>query len=131
LERELSEQELDFIDSHKIACDLCAEIGRSSLQSLAALRGLDLDQLPSPGFDRRVLRRHEVRTLAESLSFWAPALVGAAIAGLAFLAVVQSITKPSSLPAFRPQASEARRTPTSNLPKFPDIEVPAVKTDQR
>lgn len=121
LDRELASTEESFLSEHAVQCAPCLDYQNSN-QLIFALRGLDLGATVSDSFDRRVMRRLALQNIQESLRFWSPALLGAAIAGIAFLAAIQSVVQPRQMPAFAPGASEARKSPAGSLPDFPPIE---------
>ena len=86
------------------------------------LRGMAMEHEVSRAFDERVIRRLRVQTVKESLNYWSPAVLGAAIACLAVLAAMQMMSKPSSLPPLHMGATEARHMTSG--PVYPELQLP-------
>ena len=51
-----------------------------------------------PTFDLSVLRKHRVATAKRTFNYWSPAILGAAIAGMAAVSLLQILTAPSQRP---------------------------------
>lgn len=79
------------------------------------LRGAALEPACKPHFEERVVRRLKVETTKAKIGYWSPAVLGAAVAGLLFLAALQMIAQSGSLPAFHVPGGEARLS----SPAFP------------
>lgn len=121
LDKELASDEGAFLVEHASKCAFCSEYHNSN-ELIFELRGFDLGASVSDTFDRRVIRKLNIQIVQESLRFWSPALIGAAIAGIAFLAIIQSVVQPKQMPAFVPGVTEARIHSSGSLPEFPPIE---------
>ncbi len=127
-DRTLSERETSFLDAHRAQCLACRVREEQAAQSLNLLREATLEPDVSDSFNGRILRRYHARETADGLRYWSPALIGAAVAGVAALAVLQVVTRGSSLPQVRVPGAESRRydaTPTSRM-----LELPTVSRDQ-
>jgi hypothetical protein len=118
-EDEMSSSELEFVASHSSDCDRCTRYLGTNL-GINLLQSCQIEPTVSSGFDERVIRLSRVLTKKTSLAYWSPAFAGAAIAGLAVLAVIQLVSKPHQLPVFR-ATGEARRVQS---PMFPTTGVP-------
>lgn len=116
-DRSLDGEESSFVESHRTKCSRCRHLS-SSGAGLNMIRVYAMDAEPSPGFDDRVIRRLHLANARSSISYWMPALMGGAVAGLALLAALQMISQPDQLPVFRGDG-EARKVSTS--PMFPDL----------
>lgn len=121
-DRSLSVDEQEFVDTHRATCASCSEMFEST-RGLNMLRMCSMDAAPSAGFDDRVLRRIQLDRRKSSLSYWSPAIVGAAVACLALLAALQMIARPTSLPNFRGPGADARRIESNQGPLIPALRV--------
>lgn len=116
-DRSLDGDESSFFERHRATCPKCSQLSKSGA-GLNMMRICALDAEPSFGFDERVIRRLHVAKARASFSYWLPALMGGAVAGLALLAALQMISQPDQLPVFRGDG-EAKRV--SSTPIFPDL----------
>lgn len=123
-DRELTPSEKAFLGHHAAACKDCEEFERQTSASLSALTGLAFVPKPSAGrFARTVLRQYRLRSARESLSYWSPAILAAAVAATLVLAALQIATANRAADSFRPGFSQARRI--TNEPVLPDL-TPAI-----
>lgn len=122
-ERELSESQVEFLDSHRAQCQDCREYEASSFMSLNMLREATLEPEFNPNFEDRILRKLKVQTARSSIGYWSPAVVGAFVAGLAIVAALQLITRSADMPRMHFPGGEARNLakPTNSLPFDPII----------
>ncbi len=109
LDRELCVAELAFLDEHRFACDACRRTEEQGALALNMLRQLTLEPETDEGFDRRVMRRVQTQTVREGFRYWSPVAIGAALAMVGVLAVVQLALRPDSIPERGSPAGEARR----------------------
>lgn len=106
---ELSARDQEFFDRHLSECERCRTEARQSAASLDLLRSAALQVEVTDSFEERLVRRARNRAAAESLRYWSPALIGAALAGIAMLAALQIVTRGSSLPPVNVPGAETRR----------------------
>lgn len=118
-DRALAEDEVAFFEKHRATCSKCERLSRSAV-GLNMMRAFAMDGSPSAGFDERVIRRLYLANARATFSYWLPALMGGAVAGLALLAALQMISQPDQLPVFRGEG-EARRV--SSTPIFPALQL--------
>ncbi|MEJ5169654.1 MAG: zf-HC2 domain-containing protein [Fimbriimonadales bacterium] len=119
-DRSLTPAEGAFLEHHARSCPPCREYERQTRDSLSALSGLGFLAEPSPSrFTRSVLRRYRLQTARESLRYWSPALLAAAVAASLVLAALQIATANRASEPFRPGTSQARRI--TNEPVLPDL----------
>lgn len=121
VDRPLAEREERFVSAHRSECASCRRLERQGALALSMLRMAAIDVNCPSRFELRVMRKWQVSTVHESLSFWSPALIGAVVAGVVLMAALQIVTMSSKLPGFKVSAAEARRAPTS-APAFPELE---------
>jgi anti-sigma factor RsiW len=105
----LSPRDQEFFDRHLNACERCRAEARLSAASLDLLRSAALEVEVTDSFEDRLVRLARNRAAAESLRYWSPALIGAALAGIAMLAALQIVTRGSSLPPVNVPGAETRR----------------------
>ena len=118
-DRTLSPREDAFVQQHRNACAPCRASEYDSGIALNMLRMSALEPEVDIHFDARVLRRLKVQTSRESIRYWSPALLGAAIAGISVLAAMQLISKSVEMPQAGPQIGEAKlMMPRNNFPRF-------------
>ena len=123
-DRELSARDEAFLEEHRSKCASCRSQEEQAFQSLNLLRSAVLEPDVSDSFNGRVLRRYRSRQTAEGLRYWSPALVGAALAGVAALAVLQVVTRGNHLPQVRVPGAESRRyeaAPPTRLLELPPV----------
>ncbi len=118
--RFLSERESAFVAKHRAECAACRLAETQGALALSMLRMSAMEVEVAPSFEERVLRRYKVQRAHESLKFWSPALIGAAVAGVAVLAGLQIVLNSSNLPSLRPLSGEAHRL-KDRTPVFPDL----------
>lgn len=111
-DRALSVAEEKFLEDHSERCESCARARASAEEAFSMLRLAALDPEPDPHFDERLLRRVQVLRGRESLRYWSPAMVAAAVACLAVLAALQLLTRSSEVRSFVLPGGEARRMVT-------------------
>lgn len=118
-DRALAGDEASFLEDHRATCPRCDRLSKSG-SGLNMMRTMAMTGEPSSGFDDRLMRRFRLANARASFSYWLPALMGGAVAGLALLAALQMISQPDQLPVFRGDG-EARRV--SSNPFFPALQL--------
>jgi hypothetical protein len=109
-DRALSLRDREFMSRHRSVCDECR---REEVQGACALNMLRLaaveedDFASGVVFEERVLRKLRVQSTRESVRYWSPAFVGAAIAGLTVLAALQLVSNRPTMPNSTNPAGEA------------------------
>lgn len=89
-ERELNQKELKFLSRHREACEDCFEYEESLTSSLSFLRSSALEpEALSDEFTWRVARKARLVQQRDSIRYWSPAFLGAAVACLVLLAALQ------------------------------------------
>lgn len=78
-----------FVAKHEAGCQDCAEEHALTLQALEFLKSNVIEPEPDPTFESRFIRRWRVEKRARAVSYWMPAVVGAVVASVALLAVLQ------------------------------------------
>ncbi|MCW5937923.1 MAG: hypothetical protein KIT11_11530 [Fimbriimonadaceae bacterium] len=84
------------------------------------LRENALDPDVGEQFDRRVLREWRLRSATKTIRFWTPALMGAAVAAMAVLAVLQLLLASPDVPRAELHGQEARRSEPVAIPTMLD-----------
>lgn len=112
-DRELSLREREFMAKHRSVCADCRRQESLSANALNMLRLASFGDEPFDGlagiqFEERVLRRWRVNSARESVRYWSPAFVGAAIAGLSVLAALQLVINRPGTPATSRPIGEAK-----------------------
>jgi hypothetical protein len=115
-DRSLTANEAAFIESHREACACCRRLEQQSFISLDLLRLASIDVEAAPGFDHRVIRRAKNQATVDTVRYWSPALVGAAVAGIAALAAIQIVTRSNHLPQVKVPGAESRKVSPSSEP---------------
>jgi hypothetical protein len=115
-ERDLSSGEERFLNAHLSSCESCSEFVETCSKVLNLLREATLEPEVSTAFDDRVLRRARVQIVRESLGYWSPALIGAAIACVAIFASLQIATTPGQLQEANLPGGEAKRDVSQDDP---------------
>ncbi len=83
------------------------------------LRDAALEPEPSPLFEERIIRKLQVQNVRLSLSYWAPAFAGAAIACFALFAALQMISRPADLKGVKiPNAESSLPQHSHTLPSL-------------
>lgn len=122
LDRELSVTEFAFLDEHRFACDECRRTEEQGALALNMLRQLTLEPDADEGFDRRVIRRVQTQTVREGFRYWSPVAIGATLAMIGVLAVLQVALRPDSIPERNSPSGEARLD--RGYPAVPDLAAP-------
>lgn len=107
--RDLTSDEELFMDGHSLLCAECSELQRTSGLAMNMLRMSAMEPEISSGFDERVLRKVRLQTVRSGFNYWSPAVIGAAIAGIAVLAAMQAVTLSSEGPMQRKANHEESR----------------------
>lgn len=119
LDRTLRPSEEAFLIRHRERCDSCRAIEANQRLALNMLRSTALLEEPTDGFDRRVLRRARIQSVRDGFGYWSPAAVGATIAAVLVLALLQIVGRPGNLRENSSPVGEARRTTIA--PAIPDF----------
>ena len=109
-DRELSVREQAFVSDHRDRCEACRAHENESKLVLTLLVNSAFELEIDDSFDARVLRLAKVSAAKDSLRYWAPAIVGAAIACMALTASLQLVSRTSDSAAQPAKGSEARLT---------------------
>lgn len=109
--------EEQWCEQHLRECPECGEEELAGKHALEALRNAASEVEVSAEFDANLVRRIRLDKSVRTFAYWSPAFVGAALAGIAALALVQVL---SSKPAPRPPLLEGREAKRSELPVIPD-----------
>lgn len=124
-DRELKGSEERFLDRHRQVCAECRRSEAADDCVLNLLRASALEPEIAPMFDDRVIRRLRVQTVRESLNYWSPALVGAAIACGALFVALHLAALPSQMKtADQPRGEASRITLPKSLPNLELSNVP-------
>lgn len=109
--RELTPAELKFVDQFELKHPASADLWEAETGAMEALRGATLNPKVSEGFTLRVLRLHRVTVTRAQVQYWTPAFLGAALAAVALLAMLQ-IMASSTVPknSEMPNGAAAQRT---------------------
>jgi anti-sigma factor RsiW len=78
-----------FLAKHEQSCEMCTAEHALTLQALEFLKTSAIEPEPDPTFESRFIRRWRVERRARTVSYWLPAVVGAVVASVALLAVLQ------------------------------------------
>lgn len=127
-DRALSLREREFMVQHRAVCGEChhEEVQGASALNMLRLASIEEDVYGSGQvFEERVLRRLKVQTTRESVRYWSPAFVGAAIAGLTVLAALQLVSGRSSMPSSANPAGEVKLE--RNLGRLPLIDIDKIE----
>ncbi|MCH8980059.1 MAG: hypothetical protein IH945_12580 [Armatimonadetes bacterium] len=112
-----SARQMRVIEQHEAVCEPCRESAADTADAMAVLRSASVEASPDKSFESRVLRRWRVERRSRAISYWAPAVAGAVVAGAAILAVLQILL---SLPVGDP-ADLAGREAQLNRDVLPDV----------
>jgi predicted anti-sigma-YlaC factor YlaD len=124
-DRGLSESEIEFLDSHREACEECRRYDEQAHQALGMLRGAAFHDVESaPMFEERVIRRFRTQKVREGIRYWSPALVGAVIACVAVFATLAMVSRPDQLKSANLPTGSARLFHESGT--FPSLELKSV-----
>lgn len=108
-DRALTPEEAAALAIHAQACNSCAQSTNSD-DGLDQLQSLSLAHEVSTTFDSRVLRKWDVYRKRATISYWSPAIAGAAIAALCLFAAIQLVSRSRELPGLSIRGAEVRRT---------------------
>ena len=114
-DRSLSASEERFLTRHRLVCEDCALIERTTSNALNMLRMATLEPEVAPMFEDRVIRRLRVQQVKESLNYWSPALVGAGIACAVIFVTLHLASTPSELNRANIISNQSRRFATPKL----------------
>ena len=123
-DRALQLVEREFMAKHRVVCDDCRRQEQLSASALNMLRLASFEEAPFEAesgaiFEERVMRRWRVTAARESVRYWSPAFVGAAIAGLTVLAALQLVSNRQGMPSTSAPGGEAKlQRPNSHLPSI-------------
>jgi len=123
-DRTLTDSELQFYNSHLAKCEACWQRARTEEAALFDLRMLTEDPEPSESFDNRILQafRDGPKPFL-SFGYWSPALIGAAIAGIALLSTLTVVSRTADSPTRHSPGGDAMRLDQrfSNPEGYPDL----------
>lgn len=105
---EIGAADLEFMQTHRLACPDCSREEDASVSSLFSLRESNLEPEMSERYVPRTMRKADADRLRSSFGYWMPALLGACVASLILLAAIQVAYKSAELPVFRPTTEDAR-----------------------
>lgn len=118
-----SPRESAFVQSHRATCPECGLYEVQLDSAMDMLRGQDFRTEVSSVFDSHVIRKHRIQSVRDSFRYWMPALIGAAVAGVALLAMLHAISRPAGLPIFRSSGAESATKSEEQVPSFEMIPV--------
>ena len=108
-DRDLNPSEERFIARHREVCEECSTYARTTSNALNMLRMAAMEPEFEPMFEDRVIRKLKVQQVKESLNYWSPALVGAAIACAVIFVTLHLASAPTQLKRANLNLNEARR----------------------
>lgn len=119
----LSVDEIDFMGGHRDRCTVCAEkeIAARDVPSLLSTIAPEEPDDNERGYIRRVIRRFRIASVRKTVRYMAPGLVGAAIAGIAILAVLEILANRGGLRPLSSTGMEVRREVSPSL-RFPSLD---------
>jgi hypothetical protein len=121
-DRALRLQEREFMAQHRSVCSECRREETQGAFALNMLRLAAVEDEPMESglqFEERVLRRWRVQSTRESVRYWSPAFVGAAIAGLTVLAALQLVSGRPGIPSTTRPPGEVHLQPDpGHLPEI-------------
>ncbi len=119
-DRDLNPSEERFLSRHREVCEECAQVARTTSNALNMLRLAAMEPEIEPMFEDRVIRKLKVQQVKESLNYWSPALVGAAIACAVIFVTLHLASSPTQMKRANLNSNEARReTPRLELDQPP------------
>ena len=121
LDRALTPSESLFMDSHRSECDLCRRAEATGALALNMLRSSALQAETDDAFDRRVARKVRVQSARDRFAYWSPSAIGALVAAVLVIAVVQLVSSPQKMRENSSPVGEARLM-KSYVPAIPDIQ---------
>lgn len=121
LDRTLTGAESQFLEAHREVCEACRQFEEQGALALNMLRQIAIEPECDDNFDRRLIRRARTQTVRDGFRYWSPVAVGATIAMIGVLAVLQVSLRSDSLPERRTEMGEAMRR-TSTFPAVPELD---------
>ena len=119
-DRDLNPTEERVLSRHREVCEECAQVARTTSNALNMLRLAAMEPEVEPMFEDRVIRKLKVQQVKESLNYWSPALVGAAIACAVIFVTLHLASSPTQMKRANLNSNEARReTPRLELDQPP------------
>lgn len=97
-DRELTPGEHGFLSSHRLGCVDCAAREDQTDSAMAELRDITLEAEPSAGFDERLMKAYREGRNPTGFGYWSPAVMGAAIAGIAVLCALTIVSRTAESP---------------------------------
>lgn len=123
-DRALSLREREYMAQHRSVCTECRREETQGAFALNMLRMAAVEDEPMESglqFEERILRKWRVQSTRESVRYWSPAFVGAAIAGLTVLAALQLVSGRPGIPSTTHPAGEVRLQQDPG--RLPEIEL--------
>lgn len=120
LDRSLKPGEQRFMERHRAACSTCHQAELNQHLALNMLRASALTPEPEDSFDRRLVRRVRLQGVRDQFGYWSPTAIGATIATVLVLALLQVVARPGGVPERNNPAGAAMRSDT-RLPSIPDL----------
>jgi len=108
-DRQLNSSEDAFVSRHSSICPRCEHVQEQAVGAFGALCDLALDAEPSDTFDERVTLAFREGRTSMGFGYWSPALMGAAIAGIAVLCALTIVTRTADSPVRREPLGAAMR----------------------
>ena len=99
-----------FLAKHEASCGACAAEHALTVAAMEFLRSSVIEPEPDPTFESRFIRRWRVERRARTVSYWMPAVVGAVVASVALLAVLQILFAAPSRQRMDTKGREAQLT---------------------
>lgn len=117
-----------FFEAHLLSCEKCARDEVLYQAGLETLVKSELDACASPDFQASLEARLQRENARRSpFGSWSPALIGASVAALAFLTVLQLLANPVQLKPMNTAGTEARMH-FEEAPQFPRLDFGDDKT---
>lgn len=91
-ERELTAQELEFLDSHRNQSLEDSSLEIAELRAMEFLRSEQVDPVVRPTFNEGVLREYRLQRMESGAARWKPLLIGAGITAVAFFAILEALS---------------------------------------
>jgi hypothetical protein len=109
-DRDLSEKENRFYRMHRDVCFVCLRYEQQATNAMNLVGCAAIEPEISPTFNEDVVLKFRAQRKRAALTYWSPALAGAAVAGVVLATALQIITRSSELPQFNNPRGEARLT---------------------
>lgn len=103
-----------FVARHESSCSRCAADHALTECAMDFLRANAIEPEPDPTFESRFIRRWRVEQRSRVVSYWMPAVVGAVVASVALLAVIQILFASPAKPEVDIKGREAQL----NIPSY-------------